>query len=88
MRQFYADIDASKNDFNVMIYHVKNDSENDKFFDKRKIKSILSFSKFFTEAELKYRSTKLKNDDICVNSSAHRSHDTIIKTFHNHIHKS
>ena len=59
-KQLYADIDASKNDFDVMIYHVKNNSENGKFFDKQQIESILFFLKLFTEAESKYWSTKLK----------------------------
>ena len=35
LKQLYADIDVSKNDFDVMIYHVKNDSEIDKTSNKR-----------------------------------------------------
>ena len=60
LKQLYADIDVSKDGFDVMIYHVKNNSKIDKISDKRQIKSILFFSKFFTEIESKYWSTKLK----------------------------
>ena len=60
LRQLYADIDVSKNGFDVMIYHVKSDSEIDKISNKRQIELILFFSKFFTETESRYWSTELK----------------------------
>ena len=60
LKQLYADIDISNNEFGVMIYHVKSNSKNNKLFDKRQIESILFFSKFLTKAESKYWSTKLK----------------------------
>ena len=58
----YANINAFKRDFDVIVYHLKKKNfENIKrFFSKKNIDSIFFLSKILTSAEIKYWPTKLK----------------------------
>ena len=61
-RQLYVDINAfHERDFDVTIFHVKNDK---KIFIKNNIEFILFFNKIFTLIEIKYWFTKLKIVDL------------------------
>ena len=88
LKQLYADIDVSKNDFGVIIYHVKSNSKNDKFFDKWQIESILFFSKLFTEIESKYWLTEFEMTILVwtirriVHMIRSSKHSTVIYTNH------
>ena len=60
--QLYVDINTShERDFDVTIFHVKNDKT---IFIKNDIKLILFFNKIFTSIEIKYWFTKLKTIDL------------------------
>ena len=59
-RQFYIDFDKFKKyDFGIIIYHVKNNFQNDIFF-KIDIESIIFLFKFLNPAEFRYWFTKLE----------------------------
>ena len=61
-RQLYVNINAFyKHDFDVIIFHVKN---NKKMFIKNDIEFILFLNKIFTLIEIKYSFTKLKIVDL------------------------
>jgi hypothetical protein len=61
MRQLYADVNVSRKRIEVMIYHLK--KETDKFKNssfKRDVESILFLSKILFKTEFRYWSTELK----------------------------
>ncbi len=61
IRQLYANVDAFKTDFQIMIYHLKNDEKFKKnSSSKRDVKLILFLSKTSLNARSRYWSTKLK----------------------------
>ena len=59
-KKLFADVNVSRYNFGVAIYHVKKSLRKNQFSDKRDIELILFFSKMLTEVESKYWSTELK----------------------------
>jgi hypothetical protein len=60
-RQLYANVNASKKEIDVMIYHLKKETNIFKnSSSKRDVESILFLSKILFKAEFRYWSTKLK----------------------------
>lgn len=68
-RVLYADVNASKSGFGVMMYHVKNakisaSRFDEKFFTKKQIDFIMFLNKIFISIESRYWSTELKMADL------------------------
>jgi hypothetical protein len=91
IRQLYVDVDVSKKEFEVIVYHLKK-SVDEKFLkeslSKRNIKSILFLSKTLFSAKSRYWSTELKMTELIwtVKKIAHMikfsKHSIIIYTNH------
>jgi hypothetical protein len=91
IRQLYVDVNVSKKEFEVIIYHLKEEID-EKFLkessSKRDIESILFLSKTLFSAKSRYWSTKLKMTKLIwtIRKIAHMikssKHSTIIYTNH------
>ncbi len=91
IRQLYANVNASRKNIDVMIYHLKKNI-NEKFkndsFSKRNVESILFLSKILSRAEINYWSIELKMIELMykIKKIAHiiklSKHSTIIYIDH------
>jgi hypothetical protein len=88
MRQLYADVDVSRKNLEVMIYHLKNDEKFKDSSSKRDVKHILFLNKTLSKTKFRYWSTKLEMTELVwiVKKIAHliksSKHSTIIYTNH------